>query len=509
MSSKEIYDLMANPSEADKALVEKAYLFAMEAHKDHKRKSGEPYFVHLFETAKTLARLGMSATTISAGLLHDSIEDVGITEETIKKEFGEDILFIVDGVTKLGHLRYRGADRHNESLRKLFVAMSKDIRVLMVKLADRLHNMKTLQHVSPDKQERIARETLEIYAPIAYRLGIRKVHRELEDLAFPYVDKKAYEETEALVKRKRKEIEESLEKFHKNLKKTLGTSGITQIKTDYRVKGMYSLYKKLQRKKDIENIYDIMALRVIVPTIDDCYRVLGIIHSTWRPLPGRIKDFIAFPKPNGYQSLHTTVFTGDGNLVEIQIKTEKMYQESEYGIASHLTYKKQTNQQYGSPDTLGLQWIKRLIAPYINRNNTATQDKQDEDVQDVPHWIRDMVEYQKRDEAEEDEWNSELRADFFNTRIFVFTPEGDVIDLPIDSTPIDFAYSIHSEIGEHVSGVRINGNMKSLDTRLRNGDIVEIITKKNAKPSPKWIDYAKTASAKRKIRSALNNTEHK
>jgi len=249
MSPKEITDKMISPTPQDIALVEKAYSFAEEAHKEHQRNSGEPYFVHLFETAKTLAEIGMSATTISAGLLHDSIEDVGITPETLEKEFGKDILFIVDGVTKLGHVRYRGTDRHNESLRKLFVAMSKDIRVLIVKLADRLHNMRTLSHVPKEKQERIARETLEVYVPIAYRLGIRKLHRELEDLAFPYVDPESYKEAEATLKKKRKEMEESLEKFLKALKKTLGTSGVTQIKTDYRVKGLYSLYKKLRRKR--------------------------------------------------------------------------------------------------------------------------------------------------------------------------------------------------------------------------------------------------------------------
>lgn len=504
MTPKELTDKLVNPTPQDIALVTKAYTFAENAHKDHKRNSGEPYFTHLFETAKTLAELGMSATTVSAGLLHDTIEDVDVTPETIEKEFGKDILFIVDGVTKLGHVRYRGTDRHNESLRKLFVAMSQDIRVLIVKLADRLHNMRTLSHVPKEKQERIARETMEVYAPIAYRLGIRKLHRELEDLCFPYIEPEAYKETEATLKKKRKEMEEKLEKFLKNLKKTLGTSGVTNIKTDYRVKGLYSLYRKLKRKKEIQNIYDILALRVMVPTVDDCYRVLGIIHSTWRPLPGRIKDFIAFPKPNGYRSLHTTVFTGDGNIVEIQIKTEEMQREAEYGIASHLGYKAKTTQR-GLP-LPGLDWIKRLIyrepAP---ENNTQKEDA----TRDVPSWIRDLVDYQKNEKDPEEEWDDQIKSDFFSHRIFVFSPEGDVIDLPIDSTPIDFAYAIHSEIGEHVSGARINGKMISLDTRLQNGDIVEIVTKKNAKPSSKWLDYAKTASARRKIRATLQNQNNR
>jgi len=470
MSPKDLTDRLKNKTNEDSALVEKAYRFAEKAHKDHTRNSGEPYFTHLFETAKTLADMGMSATTVSAGLLHDTIEDVDVTRETIQKEFGDDILFIVDGVTKLGHVRYRGTDRHNESLRKLFVAMSKDIRVLIVKLADRLHNMRTLMHVPKEKQERIARETLEIYAPIAYRLGIRKVHRELEDLAFPYLEPEQYKETESAIKRRRSEIEESLEKFHKALKKVLGTAGITRIKTDYRVKGLYSLHKKLARKKDIDQVYDIMALRVIVPSIDDCYRVLGVIHSTWRPLPGRIKDYIAFPKPNGYRSLHTTVFIGDGNIVEIQIKTEDMYRESEYGIASHMNYKKHTNR--GNLPLAGLEWIKRLISRQTHPQEES--DTTDAQAQDIPLWIRDLVEYQKH--SGESDWDTEIKKDFFNERIFAFTPEGDVIDLPINSTPIDFAYAIHSEIGEHVSGARINNKMVSLGTALRNGDIVEIIT---------------------------------
>ncbi|PIR38260.1 MAG: hypothetical protein COV34_01470 [Candidatus Zambryskibacteria bacterium CG10_big_fil_rev_8_21_14_0_10_42_12] len=505
MLPKDITDKLLNATPQDVALVEKAYYFAEGAHKEHKRNSGEPYFVHLYETAKTLAELGMSATTVAAGLLHDSIEDAGVTPETIEKEFGKDILFIVDGVTKLGHVRYRGSDRHNESLRKLFVAMSKDIRVLIVKLADRLHNMRTLSYVPKEKQERIARETMEVYVPIAYRLGIRKLHRELEDLCFPFIDPEAHRETESLLKRKRKEMEESLEKFLRNLKKTLGTSGITQIKTDYRIKGLFSLYRKLRRKKEIENIYDILALRVVVPTVGDCYRALGAIHSTWRPLPGRIKDFIAFPKPNGYRAIHTTVFTGDRNIVEIQIKTEEMHRESEYGIASHLRYKaKIAGRTLPLP---GLDWIKRLITPQPIQHGATKEDG----VEDVPNWIRDLVDYQKHESDGEDEWGDQIKSDFFSHRIFVFTPEGDVIDLPIDSTPIDFAYAIHSEIGGHISGARINGKMISLGTTLHNGDIVEIVTKKNAKPSSKWLEYAKTASARRKIRSAIqeNNNHYK
>ena len=340
-SVKDITSIMPEtPTTEDVELITKAYDFAEKAHEGHLRHSGDPHFVHVFETAKTLAEFGMGATTISAGFLHDTIEDTDSTEEEIKKEFGPEILFLVQGVTKLKQLKYRGAERHTESLRKLFVATSQDIRVLIIKLADRLHNMRTLQYLPKAKQQRIALETLEIYVPLAYRLGIRKLHRELEDYAFQYAYPKKYEDTKKLLKEKSKETLKRLEKIHKSIRKAFAKEGLTDVHTFSRVKGFYSLYKKLERKgRDIEKVYDIAALRVIVPSVSDCYKALGIIHGTWRPLPNRIRDYIAFPKPNGYQSLHTTIFTGDGGIVEVQIRTEQMHREAEYGIASHLSYK--------------------------------------------------------------------------------------------------------------------------------------------------------------------------
>ncbi len=366
---KEITSLLSNPSQDDLTLIQKAYAFAVRAHERQKRMYGEPYFIHPFATGKNLAELGMSATTISAGLLHDTLEDTSVTAEELEKNFGKEILFLVEGVTKLGQIKYRGMTRHTESLRKLFVAMSQDIRVLIIKLCDRLHNMQTLQFVPKEKQLRIATETLEIYAPLAYRLGIRKVQRSLEDIAFSYVYPKEFEETNKLLKIKLDESEESLQKFQKSLKKELAKNNILHFQTDYRVKGLYSLYKKLKRNDmDIEKIYDISAVRVIVPTVEECYKVLGIIHSNWKPLTGRIKDYISTPKPNGYQSLHTTIFSGDGNIIEVQIRTEEMHREAEYGITSHILYKHSQEETKKRDDSSGFSWIKNIILTDDEKN---------------------------------------------------------------------------------------------------------------------------------------------
>jgi len=497
----EIVNLIPSPEKTDIELIKKAYIFAQESHKSHSRFSGEPYFTHLAETAKILASYGMGSTTIAAGLLHDTLEDVEIGPEKLEKEFGGEILFLIEGVTKLGKLRYHGTDRHNESLRKLFVAMSEDIRVLMIKLADRLHNMRTLSYIPEEKQKRIATETLEIYAPIAYRLGIRKLSRELEDLAFPFVFPEEWKKLQELTKQKYEEDSENLEKFLKSIKKVLAKENIPFVRTEYRVKGLYSLYKKIQtKKKHPEEVHDILAARILVKEIQDCYRVLGMIHATWRPLPGRIKDYIAFPKPNGYQALHTTVFTGDGNIVEVQIKTEEMYRDSEFGIASHIAYKAGKS---GKKIPENLEWIEHLM-PKHAIDHSAVQGKGK--YEDVPGWIRELVEHHTQ-EKDHETFREDLRKDFFEHRIFVFSPMGDVVDLPAESTPVDFAYSIHSAIGNHMSGAKVNGKLVSLDTKLHNGDIVEITTKSSAKPSTKWIEYAKTTMAKRHIRSAIQKSK--
>ncbi len=492
---REIVDKIQGISNTDKTLVQKACTFAANVHKDHKRSTGEPYFNHLYETAKTLAELGMGPVTISAGFLHDSIEDVDVAPETIEKEFGSEIRFLVEGVTKLGKLHYTGARRYTENLRKLFVATSKDVRVLLIKLADRLQNMQTLSLLSKEKRDRIALETIEIYAPLAYRLGIRKINRELEDLAFPFVYPKEYEKVKKLLKQKSRENFRHLEKFHKAVKRNLARDGITNIQTGFRIKGLYSLYRKLKRKEwDIDKIFDISALRIIVPSVEDCYRVLGSLHRVWRPLPGRIKDYVAMPKPNNYRGIHTTVFTGDGGILEVQIRTEEMHRKTEYGM--HFEYKETA----GLPRKAiaSLSWVKRFFPSFILGN----KDIHDRETSTIPDWIKTLGEYNQNTTAN-DSFVDDLKTDFFNDRVFVFTPQGDVIDLPTGSSAIDFAYAIHSDIGDRMSGVRINGKLVTLESVLENGDIVEIITRPTARPTPKWLDFAKTIIAKKHIRSAL------
>jgi GTP pyrophosphokinase len=469
----EIFKLIKYPlKKKNEDLIIKACNFAEKAHKGHVRQSGDPYFVHVFETGKNLARLGMDPVTISAGLLHDTLEDTPTNEEEFKKEFGPDIYFLVTGVTKLGRLKYRGRERHVESLRKFFIAAAQDVRVLIIKLADRLHNISTLGHLREDKRKRIALETIEIYAPLANRLGMGKLKGELEDHAFPYVYPKEYEMVEKLLKERANLNQKYLEDIYKQLTKELKAQNVKVVQTDYRVKHKYSLYKKLIRyQKDIEKIYDIIALRVIVSTIEDCYRALGIVHSIWKPLPNRIKDYIALPKPNGYQSLHTTIITDKG-VVEIQIRTEEMHEEAEYGIAAHFAYKEKM---------------------------PAEGDK----VAGKFAWIKDLKDIQKI-VASPDKFLEHLKMDFFRDRIFIFTPQGDVVDLPEESSPIDFAYAIHSDIGNHCSGAKINGKMSSLNTKLKNGDIVEITIKEESHPTSKWLDYTKTALARKHIRSYLD-----
>lgn len=467
---KEIFDLMGPISKEETGLIEKAYAFAERVHSGQKRFSGEPYFNHVFLVAKNLALMKMDSATIAAGFLHDTIEDAHVSETEIEKEFGQEIAFLVKGVTKLGKLKYRGLDRHIESLRKFFIAMAVDIRVLVIKLADRLHNVQTLKHVPKEKQRRIALETLEIHARLADRLGMGRIRSELENAAFPYAFPNEFEKVKELLKGGRSMNEKDVEKIHRVLQKELASEGISGVKTEYRVKHLYSLYKKLEKRDmDISKVYDLVALRVIVKNVEDCYRTLGIIHRLWRPLPGRIKDYIALPKPNGYRSLHTTIFTGDGGVVEIQIRTEQMHHEAEYGIASHLFYKEHGKETPGQ--------------------NIA--------------WVEQLLEWQKN-VSHSGEFLENLKMDFFKYRAFVFTPKGDVIDLPDESSPIDFAYAIHSDIGDHVAGAIVNGKLVPLDTKLRNGDIVRIDTKKTATPKSKWLDYAKTTLAKRHIRNYLD-----
>lgn len=459
-------------SESDKKWILKAFDFAQNAHEGQTRASGEPYFYHVFEVAKILANFGMDPKTVVAGILHDTIEDTSVTEKDIEEEFGKEVLFLVNGVTKLGTLKYRGRERHVESLRKFFVAMAQDVRVIIIKLADRLHNVSTLKHLKPDKAKRIAVETIEIHAPLANRLGMWKLKGQLEDLAFPFAFPKEAEDLEKILKHKSKADEKYLDQVYKSLQKELVKNKIKTIEVSYRIKGLYSLYKKLKNKDmDIDKIYDLVALRVIVPTVEDCYRVLGVIHGSWTPIPGRIKDFIALPKPNGYKSIHTTIFTGNGGIAEIQIRTKEMHEQAEYGVASYFAYKE----------------------------GVFKNDSGDSKIS----WIEQFKELQKN-VSNPDSFLTNLKIDFFSKRIFVFTPGGDVIDLPDESNAIDLAYAVHSDIGNHISGAKINGKFMSIYTKLKNGDIVKIQTDKKVNPSGKWLDTAKTTLARRNIKKYLD-----
>lgn len=472
---KDIIKLINNPSVADIALIEKAYTFAQKAHDGQQRKSGEPYFMHVAKTGYYLAELGMSPTVIAAGLLHDTVEDTSVTAKDIEKEFGKEILDLIKGVTKLGTVKYRGMERNIENLRKFFVSMAQDLRVLIIKLCDRLHNVETLEHLPPEKAKRIALETLEIYAPLANRLSMGKLRGRLEDGAFPFAYPKEYEETKKLRAEKKDAEEKYVIEFKHQLGEKLKKVNVEIISMDSRVKHLYSLWKKLEKYNgDISKVYDIIALRIIVKTVEDCYQTLGIIHGNWKPLIGKIKDYIALPKTNGYQSLHTTVLTGTGGIVEVQIRTEAMHIEAEYGLAAHFAYKEKIKlekhdikKQY--------EWIEQLKTTQKNIDDSA-------------------------------EFLKSLKMDFFQNRVFVFTPKGDVIDLPAHSTPIDFAYHVHSQIGNRAQGAKINGKMVSLDTELQNGDICEIVINKTAKPNPKWLEHVKTNMAKNKIQKQLKGS---
>ena len=472
-SVKEILNLIEGGiSKKDEEFITRAYEFAQKAHAGQKRANGDPYFVHVYETAKILAKLGMDAHTIAAGLLHDVLEDTNVEEKEIEDEFCKEMVFLVNGVTKLGRLKYRGDERHVESLRKFFVAMASDLRVVIIKFADRLHNLRTLQFLREDKRKRIAIESIEVYAPLANRLGMGKLKGELEDAAFPYAYPKEYAQVEEIIKEKKDLYQKNLVEIRNILAKELKRNKIKFIEIDYRVKHKYSLYKKLLKyDMNMDKIYDIVALRVVVETVEECYRVLGLVHSIWKPLPGRIKDYIAIPKSNGYRSIHTTIFAGLDKIAEIQIRTKEMHAEAAYGIAAHFTYKEKNSKKIHN-DKSKLKWVEEL-----EHFNSSTIES------------KNFIEH--------------LKMDFFNDRIFIFTPKGDVVDLPEDSSPIDFAYSIHSDIGDHISGAKINGKMSQIFSKLKNGDIVEIMDKKDARPSDKWLEYTKTTTAKRHIRAYL------
>jgi GTP pyrophosphokinase len=471
----------------EKELIKRAFAFSKSAHHGQKRKSGDPYFNHCFQTAFKLAEWQMDAKTIAAGLLHDVVEDTKTPLEKIGKEFGEEIAFLIDGVTKLGRVKYRQQNSaiaslqsvQSENIRKMILALSQDLRVVFIKLADRLHNMQTLSVLPSLKQKRIALETMEIYAPIAYRLGMANLAGEMEDLAFPYLHHQEYKWLLENIKEHYEERQKYLEKVKIDIEQALKENKITPVKIDFRAKRYSSLYKKLSRMDmNLEQIYDLVALRIVVKTVEECYAVLGIIHQLWPPMPGRIKDYIAMPKPNGYRSLHTTVFCIDNKPTEFQIRTLEMHGEAENGIAAYWAYaQSKSSENY-------------------QKGKTIFAEKKE------LHWINQLKEWQK-EIAGSEEFLQSLKIDFLKDRIFAVTPKGEVVDLPAGSTPVDFAYMIHTDIGNQCVGVKVNGKITPLDYQLQSGDLVEILVQKSKKPSQSWLEFAKTSIAKKRIKAAL------
>lgn len=477
MTNQLLSEILESPGgKRNPDLMEKAFKFAEKAHSGQKRLSDEDYIIHPLHVAYFLANLGLDAPTIAAALLHDVLEDTKITADELRKEFGKDIAFLVEGVTKLRRIdkianKEEGAHRgHFESLKKMFFATAEDMRVILIKLADKYHNMETLKYMSKADQKRIATETLEIYAPVAARLGMGKLKGQLEDLAFPYVYPREYSWLLKKVKEKYADRLDYIERTKLIIKKHLKDAGVPVVDLHSRAKHYYSLYEKLGRKDmDLEKIHDLVAVRVIVPDIKSCYEALGVIHKHYRPLPGLIKDYIALPKPNGYQSLHTTIFCEKGRIVEIQIRTEHMHDYAENGIAAHWAYSESGKTKPITANTKEVEWVTQLKR-FLEDSKTG-------------------------------EGLTNLKIDFFKNRIFAFTPKGDVKDLPEGATPIDFAYSIHTDLGHSTKGAKINGKIVPLDYELKNGDVVEITKGKEKKPSFDWLKIVKTAFARKSITS--------
>jgi len=470
--------VQANRPTEDVSLIRKAWEFCVQHHRGQMRASGEPYIVHPLEVAEVLAEMKMDSTAIAAGLLHDAVEDTPATSEEIENGFGDQVAHIVEGVTKIDKIQFANReDRQAENVRKMLLAMVTDVRVVLIKLADRLHNMRTLEHLQPDRQEAIARETLDIYAPLAHRLGMGKVRGELEDLAFRYTDPVSYEQVSAAVEARRVEGEQFLRGVEDTLVEQLRENNI-EARVEWRIKRYYSIYQKLQRSKvTFDQVYDLLAIRVVTQDVAACYAVFGLIHTLWRPVPGRIKDFIAIPRANRYQSLHTTVIGEGGHQFEVQIRTEDMHRIAEEGIAAHWKYKAKDG---------------AITARDEERLN----------------WIRQLVEWQK-EMTDPNEFLSSLKMDLYPDEVYTFTPKGKVVVVPSDGTPVDFAYTIHTEVGHTCVGAKVNGRMVPLRTKLRTGDIVEIVTQKDHKPSRDWLTFVKSPRARNKIKHWLNEDQRR
>jgi GTP diphosphokinase / guanosine-3',5'-bis(diphosphate) 3'-diphosphatase len=456
----------------DLEIIRHAWQFCLQQHEGQKRASGEPYVIHPLEVAQVLAELKMDSTAIAAGLLHDAVEDTDVTSPEIAKRFGEQVAHIVEGVTKLDKIKFANREDHQaENIRKMLLAMVTDVRVVIIKLADRLHNMRTLEHLKPEKQQKIARETLDIYAPLAHRLGMGKLRGELEDLAFRYTDPYAYQQVSTEVDALRGEGENFLNRIVAELEQKLREHSI-QGRVESRIKRLYSIQQKLAAQQiPVDQVYDLLAIRVICNSVQDCYALLGLLHSIWRPVPGRIKDFIAMPRPNLYQSLHTTLIAPGGHQFEVQIRTEEMHRVAEEGIAAHWKYKASDN--VTAKDEARLAWVRQLM-----------------------EWQREMT--------DPNEFMSTLKIDLYPEEVYTFTPKGKVVVLPKDASPIDFAYAIHTEVGNTTIGAKVNGRIVPLRTRLRNGDIVEITTQTGHAPSRDWLSFTKSSRARNKIKHWIN-----
>ncbi|MGA9060292.1 MAG: bifunctional (p)ppGpp synthetase/guanosine-3',5'-bis(diphosphate) 3'-pyrophosphohydrolase [Terracidiphilus sp.] len=466
----------ANRPNEDISLIRKAWEFCVSHHKGQTRASGEPYVVHPLEVAEVLVEMKLDGTAIAAALLHDAVEDTQATRQEIADAFGDQVAHIVEGVTKIDKIQFANReDRQAENVRKMLLAMVSDVRVVLIKLADRLHNMRTLEHLKPERQEAIARETQDIYAPLAHRLGMGKVRGELEDLAFRYTDPVGYERVAAAVEARRVEGEQFLRSVEDTLAEQLRENGI-QARVEWRIKRLYSIYQKIERTKvSFDQVYDLLAIRVITQDVASCYAVFGLIHTLWRPVPGRIKDFIAIPRANRYQSLHTTVMSASGHQFEVQIRTEEMHRLAEEGIAAHWKYK-------AGGGVVTARDEERL------------------------NWIRQLVEWQK-EMTDPNEFLSSLKMDLYPDEVYTFTPKGKVVVVPAGATPVDFAYTIHTEVGHTCVGAKINGRMAPLRTKLRTGDIVEIVTQKDHKPSRDWLTFVKSPRARNKIKHWLNEDQ--
>jgi guanosine-3',5'-bis(diphosphate) 3'-pyrophosphohydrolase len=462
-------------------LIMRAYKLAEAKHAGQFRKSNDPYIQHPLEVAYMLAELHTSPATIAAGLLHDLVEDTDVTKEQIKEEFGEDVCNIVDGVTKISQLKYMTREKAlARSHQKILLAMAKDIRVVVVKLVDRVHNMRTLEFQTPEKQKIIAQETLDLYAPLAHRLGMYRIKAELEDLSLKFIDSEQYERISKLVTEQKHAREEDINRMKDRIDEILSTNNITQYEIKGRVKNIFSVCKKMEQKQlAFEQIYDLLALRILVPSIENCYRVLGLMHGEWTPIPKRFKDYIATPKPNLYQSLHTTVVGLNGKIYEIQIRTYEMDEIAELGIAAHWAYKEE--------------------------NNGYSPEKEQIEITTKLKWYKELLTYAELGETEDTDPLQNIKVDIFNANVYVFTPRGDVIDFPNGATPLDFAYRIHTEVGNHTIGAIVNNRIVPLTYKLKTGDVVEIKTSKNFNgPNEAWLKIVKTSHAKHKIVAILN-----